>query len=299
MTVRRWRTNVAAAVLAGAGLLAGPAAAQAPTGSASGVDGRLDNVQRLVESSSGARQVEASGTPRALEAREEARGLLARARQAHASGDDDRRPASYTHYLEFLGVHLTRWAVRLAGAPSSIREKKQRDFKSIDDSVTVLLEALERIGKEKGVQGTTSDAAARVRALQGEAQALRDAGDLDRGRASLDMALDTAKRAIEVQRGGETLVRSLNFATKEDEYHYELDRNDTHRMLVDVLVKEKRSKAGIDRMVTTFTDRAQKLRGDAERQAGTGDFAGAVTTLEKSTKEYIRAIRSTGIYIPG
>ena len=294
MTVRRWRTNVAAAVLAGAGLLAGPAGAQAPTGSASGVDGRLDNVQRLVESSSGARQVEASGTPRALEAREEARGLLARARQAHASGDDDAATGLLNQATRTMFD-----AVRLAGAPSSIREKKQRDFKAIDDSVTVLLEALERIGKEKGVQGATSDPAARVRALQGEAQALRAAGDLDRGRASLDMALDTAKRAIEVQRGGETLVRSLNFATKEDEYHYELDRNDTHRMLVDVLVKEKRAKAGIDRMVTTFTDRAQKLRGDAERQAGTGDFAGAVTTLENSTKEYIRAIRSTGIYIPG
>ena len=38
-------------------------------------------------------------------------------------------------------------------------------------------------------------------------------------------------------RSGDTLVRSLNFASKEEEYRYEIDRNDTHQMLIKVLVE--------------------------------------------------------------
>jgi tetratricopeptide (TPR) repeat protein len=268
--------------------------AQAPTGASRGVAGRLANVQRLIEKSSGARQVDASAAPRATQAHEAARRLFREATAAHQAGDDQ----SASKLLD-KATRTMFEAVRLAGAPSSLREKKLRDFAAREESVKALMEALERIGKEKNAQGATGEVAAQVRALVGEARTLRDAGKLDEGRAALDQGYDRAKRAIERQRGGETLVRSLNFATKEDEYHYELDRNDTHRMLVDVLTKEKRAKAGIDRMVTTYTGRAEKLRKDAETQAGGGDFAGAVTTLEQSTKEYIRAIRSTGIYIPG
>ena len=44
---------------------------------------------------------------------------------------------------------------------------------------------------------------------------------------------------------------------------------------------------------------AGMYRRRGEAQAARGDHASAVDTLEKSTKELIRAIRSTGVYIPG
>ena len=116
----------------------------------------------------------------------------------------------------------------------------------------------------------------------------------------LDEAYVAAKVAIEHLRGGETLVRSLDFASSEEEYHYEVDRNDTHRMLVDVLLKEKmRTNGGIETMVNKFMKRADELRVRADSQASDGEYENAVTTLEQSTKEIVRAIRSAGIYIPG
>jgi hypothetical protein len=254
----------------------------------------MENVRRLIEDSSGAKQVQSSGAARAVAAREEARQLFRQASQAHEAGDDE----SAADLLN-RATRAMFDAVRLAGKPASINDKHERDFAAREDSVSALLEALERIGKEKRAEDAVGEAAGQVRKLMREAKAQRDAGQLDQGRATMDAAYEEAKRAIEAQRGGDTLVRSLNFATKEEEYHYELDRNDTHRMLVDVLAKEKRASAGVDRMVTTFTDRALELRSEAEAQAKGGDFAGAIDTLEKSTKEYIRAIRSTGIYIPG
>ena len=141
--------------------------------------------------------------------------------------------------------------------------------------------------------------AADVDVLVARASDLEQAGRLDEARRGLDAAYEIAKGAIEELRGGDTLVRTLEFATKEEEYAYELDRNDTHQMLITVLVQEKRASAGVDRMVSTYVERADALRAQAERQAGAGDYAGAVATLEQSTKELVRAIRSAGVYIPG
>jgi hypothetical protein len=125
------------------------------------------------------------------------------------------------------------------------------------------------------------------------------AGRVEEGRRTLDEAYLTAKAAIGGMRGGETVVRSLNFATKEEEYHYEIDRNDTHRMLVDVLLKEKRGMASVDAMVDQSLEVAAGLRRQAEEQAARKEHETAVKTLEESTRELVKAIRGAGVYIPG
>ena len=125
-------------------------------------------------------------------------------------------------------------------------------------------------------------------------------GNYTNGREILDEAYVAAKVAIEHVRGGDTLVRSLNFASSKEEYIYETDRNDTHRMLVDVLLKEKMaSNTNIKDMVAKHMHAAAKLRQQAEDEAAGGNYEAAVKTLEHSTKEIVRAIRSAGIYIPG
>ena len=96
-------------------------------------------------------------------------------------------------------------------------------------------------------------------------------------------------------RSGDTLVRSLDFATKEEEYRYELDRNDTHQMLVRVLLEGKPRTPGQQ----TFIDKALQLRGEADAAAVGRDHTAAVKLLEESTRELIRAIRSAGVFIPG
>lgn len=261
--------------------------------SADDLDNRIANVSRLLEESSGAKRVDASSDTEALARRAEARELLRQARAARDAGDSARAGDLLSQASRAMFE-----AVRLAGPPDSIARKHESDFDDRVGSIEALIAALERITAEKGLD-VSSEVISAVKTLLARGIALRDGGDITGGREVLNEAYEEAKRGVEELRGGETLVRTLNFASKEEEYRYEVDRNDTHRMLVEVLVSEKRAKAGIDRMVTTFSKSAAKLRADAERQADNGDFAGAVTTLENSTKEYIRAIRSSGIYIPG
>jgi hypothetical protein len=92
----------------------------------------------------------------------------------------------------------------------------------------------------------------------------------------------------------------LAFASAREEYEYEIDRNETHRMLITVLLADRKDATGaISSDVKALTDKATALRREAEARAAIGDHAGAVKVLEESTRDLVRAIRSGGIYIPG
>jgi hypothetical protein len=262
--------------------------------SAAALDSRLANLERLIEHSSGAQRVQASAVREAVAHHERARALHAEARECRRAGD----LIGCGRLLDEATREMMS-AIRLAGRPPAMDDKKRRDFESRAESIAALLEALKRIGAEKDAVDMAARVGADVNVLVAKARQLEDAGKLDEGRRSLNAAYEMAKGAIEELRGGDTLVRALAFASKEEEYTYELDRNDTHQMLITVLVEEKRSSAGVDQMVTKYVQRAEALRVEAERQAGAGDFAKAVTTLEQSTKELVRAIRSAAVYIPG
>lgn len=255
---------------------------------------RLATVQVLLHSSSASRQVDASGDAGALERRGKARELYRQARRAFETGDGARCSA----LLAEASARMFE-AVRLA-APERVTAAKQRtDFTARLESVKALHEAHQRIIAEKpGVPGS-AEAGQAVAALMSEAERLAAAGELAAARAALDRSYLIAKAAVSSMRSGDTLVRSLHFASKQEEYEYEIDRNDTHRMLIRVLVAEKRRSPGSERSLAANLERAVALRGQAEQAAAAGEHVKAVELLEESTRALIRAIRGAGIYIPG
>jgi hypothetical protein len=97
-------------------------------------------------------------------------------------------------------------------------------------------------------------------------------------------------------RSGDTLVRSLNFANKAEEYKYEQDRNDSLQMLYKVLIEQKGAPTSF---VEMQVKKARELRSEAENTATAGDHEKAVKQMEESTGQLIRAIRSAGVFIPG
>ncbi|HEX6829168.1 MAG TPA: hypothetical protein VF104_09325, partial [Burkholderiales bacterium] len=141
------------------------------------------------------------------------------------------------------------------------------------------------------------EAARKVDQLVVEAVKQRDAGNIDQGRVTLDQAYYVAKVAVQNLRQGDTLVRELKFETKEDEYRYEVDRNETHQLLIKVLVEGK--DGGMDPMIRDRVKQADALRKEAEALATKKDFDGAIKKLDDSTKELVKGIRAAGIFIPG
>ncbi len=256
----------------------------------------MDSVGKLLESSSAARQIEASQAPEALARRDKARETYKAARAALQAGDLDKASALLTE------VRSTFFeAVRLA-APEEVTAKKlENDYRARLESVNALLGAYKRVANEKGSAAkAVNDTVAQIEKSVVEAARLAQGGKYKEGRAELDRAYLVAKAGISSLRSGDTLVRSLKFASKEEEYQYEIDRNDTHQMLIKVLVEEKRAaNPALDQQVAAFMAKAKELRTAAEGAAGRKDHAQAVKLLEDSTAELVRAIRNAGVYIPG
>lgn len=285
----RLRFRLAACAIACA--LAAPLAAQDTAQLAR----RVQSVETLIERSSAAKQIEDSRDPLAAEKRSKARALLRNAQAALQAGD-----AVATQRLLDEASKTMLEAVRQAAPEQVVAAKKLSDLNNRAESVRSLLAAQNRVAAEKGMTKSVEPTAKRVEALLADADRLAKAGDLDRARVSLDEGYLLAKVSIESLRRGDTLVKSLNFASKKEEYDYELDRNDTHRMLVTVLLTEKRAaNPALDKMVQDNLDKAAKLRTEAERLAAQGGHEAAIGVLEDSTREIVRAIRAAGVFIPG
>ena len=67
----------------------------------------------------------------------------------------------------------------------------------------------------------------------------------------------------------------------------------------EVLLAEKMQASPMRKTADGFIAKAGELRVQAEQAAGKKKFEDAIRLLEESTKEFIRAIRSAGVYIPG
>lgn len=293
LLLRGWVTAALRRVLAA--VLLGSLACAVAAQDREQLERRVQSIATLIETSSAARQIETSGVAAARERRDNAR-LIHREAAAALRGDDLSQAAKL---LDQAAREMMDGA-RLAKPEQITGEKHKRDFEARLDSARALLAAQKRITQEKSAGREAQEAARSIERQIGEAQAAAAQGRYEAARPVLDRAYLTARVSIESMRRGDTLVRSLNFASAREEYDYEIDRNETHRMLIDVLLADRKDAAGaMPAAMQPFTEKANALRGAAEAQAKKGDHAAGIKLLEDSTRELVRAIRSGGIYIPG
>ena len=257
---------------------------------------KFQKVEKLLTVSSAAHRIEESDNDAAKSKQVSAIALFKQAKTAAHEGDGERADALLDDATKMMFA-----ATRMIVKNRDFINKNIQEFDTRLASIDALCDAYHSIRKEKGLgDPESSDLYPFVQSRIEYAKKLKQQSRLKEGRKVLDEAYVAAKVAIEHLRGGETLVRTLKFDTAEEEYHYEVDRNDTHRMLVDMLLKEKMNSGGnIKNMVDKFMYEANKLRTVADEQASKGEYKAAISTLEQSTKEIVRAIRSAGIYIPG
>lgn len=251
----------------------------------------IESVGKLLESSSAARQIVASKAPAALEKHGKALELYKSAQAALAAGD---LPQASKLITDVRAMFFD--AVRLAAPEEIIAKKLENDYTARLESVNALLGAYKRVANEKSSTAKgVGETVAQIEKGVAAAAKLALAGKYKEGRGELDRAYLVAKAGISGLRSGDTLVRSLNFASKEEEYHYEIDRNNTHQMLIEVLLSEKSP----NDMVKGYIAKSRELRAQAEAAAKGLDYVAGIKLLEESTAELVRAIRGSGIYIPG
>jgi len=255
---------------------------------------RMQNMSRLLNESSGARQVIDGSSEEAMAKRQQALELYRRAAEEIAAGRRDEVPA-----LLDSSARLMFEAIKLATPASMLQDKQIVDYGSRRESVNALREAFNRIADETRDGQAKQQIDRQLTALIDRADGLLARGKNDAARVEIDKAYHLLKISIESKRKGQTLVRTLNFESEEEEYLYEVDRNDTHSMLIDLLIDDKRETADSRAAIDGFLEQARQLRQQADAYAREDQFKIAIDLLEQSTRELVRAIRGAGIYIPG
>lgn len=257
-----------------------------------GVGQNIQFVEQLVNHSSAATQISQGDNAEAKALQEQAKHELEKAKRAQESGDTQ---AVSDALNKAKGAMFQ--AMRLSGE-KVVKEKQQKDFNTRVQSVNALLEAHKRIRTEKNLAQPAQDVEEHVITEIQKAHAEFNKGQIAKAIELADAAYLSVKLSVTRLRDGDTLVRELHFETKQDEYQYELERNKTHQILVNVVLKEKIS-AQMSMLMKIPMAKAEELHKQAEQEAAKGDYDKAIETLDQSTQQIIRAIRMAGIYIPG
>lgn len=258
-----------------------------------GVGQNIEFVERLIHESVAAKQILESNNQEAHNLREKALRQMQVAREAEAKGDS-KAVAEALHEAKtaiFKGMQLVGQKV--------VAEKKQENYQKKRQSLESLLQAHERIVAEQDSDPASLEVGEFARSKLDEARAQSDQGNYAEALNLTNSAYLSVKLSLTKLREGKTLVRSLNFETREDEYQYELGRNNTHNMLVNTVLKEKRNDPRLGKLMDIPMKQAENLRSQAEAEAANGDYETAIRTMEQSTRQIIKAIRMAGIFIPG
>ena len=255
---------------------------------------RLQNISKLLHESSGARQVINSSNSEAKQKHQHALELYRQASEKFDQGAND-------DAVELLNQSTRSMfeAIKMATPVSLTEDKNIKNYAQRKLSVTALRDAFNRISDESNESDSKQKVNNQLDQLITRADELLGKGNNTEARSEIDKAYHLLKVSIESIEAGKTLVRSLQFETKEEEYHYEIDRNDTHDMLIQLLVEGKEKSDYSKTQINKFVAEAKVLRQQADAYAGDGAYEVAIGLLEQSTKQLVRAIRSAGIYIPG
>jgi len=251
-------------------------------------------VKTLLTTSSAAKKVKTSQDANVKSLYRAANDLFNNALAYMDEGNNDAAAESLYHATVMMFQ-----TAKMAEKKQIVDDSERRIFEARLKTVDALINAMQRIGEEKNISSKTDPIKSKADAEVASAKAMMTSGQPASARKKIDRVYVDIKTAINELRSGDTLVRTLHFETRKDEYLYELDRNETHNMLVTLLLQEQMEDPDARARAQKFLDKAEDIRKQAEESAKKGDYDDAVKRYEESTRLIIQAIRNAGLFIPG
>lgn len=94
---------------------------------------------------------------------------------------------------------------------------------------------------------------------------------------------------------GKEIVYDKNFETAEQEFEYELARNQNFEQLVPLAIELRRPSEGAIKLINGYLKKGKQISSEAKDIARKGDHATAVLGLQESTRQFQRALASAGV----
>lgn len=233
-----------------------------------------------------------SGDPKNLEAVERARADFAEGAEALGKGDLQRAERSLN-----AGLRQVSTLVLQQGAQAEPAAVKKDDFKARRNQINSFMRALEVGSDVSSLSPWTGRLTIARNGLQ-QADALFDQEKYAEANTRLASIYEDVMVIVSEARRNQSIIYRLNFATPADEYSYELERNKSYEILVDIALAEKQNAdKALRPYILKLIEQSRDLRRQAGVQAASGDHIKAIGTLETATRTLVQALRSAGVTV--
>ncbi len=254
---------------------------------------KIDYANMLMNSSKGAQRVAASSNAPAKEMLSNARARLESARSILGTGNFAKAQDEVDE-----SIRLVTSAARLvpSDAPESGLDPKFR-YTELLDSTTTFASSYKQHSER--LAGKKKPAAAldekKFQDLMSQAKGHGDAGRYEEANKLLATAQRMVTRALGALLDHETVVYDKNFATAAAEYEFEVARYISYEELIPLALEQKKPPAMTVDKIAELEQKSKVLHIEAEKLAGKGDHAAAISALQEATSYLQRALMIAGV----
>lgn len=235
------------------------------------------------------RVIDSSDTD-AINQLEHARHMLEQAQARYEDGDINQADEKITD-----GIRQMTTISRRFRDLDRVESARKQLFHEIKGRIQLFVDAYERVVIEKNneiIDGLLDRD--NLNSLIEQAEVLYREGQLALANHALKQAADMVELTLSSARHQDVLLHELSFGSLEEEYLYEIKRNESYVMLISLLQdKDQVSETSIQ-YVKKIVSENEIIKREAESHAANGNKAMAISVLEKGTDKLTRALRMSG-----
>lgn len=218
--------------------------------------------------------------------------LVESARRALAASDLDRAVSDLDLSLRTLSAATSR--VEKDGDNHNLSAQRAR-YAELLEQLRSYRGSLAEAARDARSAAGANAAIQKLDAAVAQAEKHATGGNYPNANKLLGEAYLAAVTSLSTLRSGETVLLSLKFDSAAEEYAYEEKRNQSHEMMVDMMIAEGKADGGKRASVERFLEEHRTLRVQAEKEAKAGNHASAIKTMEQATGQLIRALQFMGV----
>ena len=155
--------------------------------------------------------------------------------------------------------------------------------------------AFDRVAEEKGedhVRGMLDRD--ELDEIMTKAESAYKDGDLAMANHLMRQAADIVDNALSDARHKDVLLHELTFESLEEEYAYEINRNESYVKLIDIMQKKSAPSQASAAYVQKLIEENAKLREQADVLVSEGNLEQGISVMESGTDKLSRALRMSG-----
>lgn len=271
-------------------LYGGSASAASDSDRYSSVYNKIKLLNWLVHDSPTSQRIKDSDNDEAKQQLKRAQEMLQQAVEHNEAGEFE---LAEGHINE--GLKLMTSVSRTVKDLDRVKQARTELYKQVKEHVEMFITAFDRIAEEKGEEQIRSMLdREKLDNIMYSAESMYEEDELVLANHLIGQAADMVDNALSDARHEDVLLHELTFESLEEEYAYEVNRNESYVKLIGLMQKKTTPSQASASYVQKLVEENVLIREQADVLAGKGDLEQGISVLEKGTDKLSRALRVSG-----